>query len=300
MGRTGEEDRIILKAGALEAALSPSLGGALLWFAADGADLLRRTPDGATDPLETANFPLVPYANRIAHGRFTFDGTTCQLPLNFGDHPHSLHGFGWQTAWMAVETSERHATLVHEHGGDAGWPWAYRAEQTVVLTQSSLSLTLTITNEGDRPMPAGLGFHPYFAGDAATRLQFDAGSLWLSTPDMLPEREAPADALGDWSRPSPVLGDSLIDNVYGGWSGVARVERGDGLRLVLTGDGVDWLHVYRPPGLDFFCLEPVSHMPDAIHRGGMAVVDPGRQSRIGMTIAVHKGDEALPQSASFA
>ena len=39
MGRTGEEDRIILKAGALEAALSPSLGGALLWFAADGADL---------------------------------------------------------------------------------------------------------------------------------------------------------------------------------------------------------------------------------------------------------------------
>ena len=300
MGRTSQGDRIILKAGALEAALSPSLGGALLWFAADGADLLRRSPDEATDALETASFPLVPYANRIAHGRFTFDESTCQLPLNFGDHPHSLHGFGWQTGWAAVETSERHATLVHAHRGDAGWPWAYRAEQKVVLTQGSLSLLLTITNEGDRPMPAGLGFHPYFAADTGTRLQFDAESMWLSTPDMLPERETAADTLGDWSQPAPVLGDSLIDNAYGGWGGVAQVMRSDGLRLELTGEGTDWLHVYRPPGFDFFCLEPVSHMPDAIHRGGMAVVDPGQQSRIGMTIAVHKGDEALPQSASFA
>lgn len=300
MVRTSDDDRIILRAGALEAALSPSLGGALLWFAADGADLLRRTPDGATDPLETASFALVPYANRIAHGCFTFDGVTCQLPLNFGDHPHSLHGFGWQTGWTAIETSARHATLVHAHGGDAGWPWAYRAEQKVVLTESRLSMSLTISNEGERPMPAGLGFHPYFAADEATRLQFDAGSLWLSTPDMLPEREAPADALGDWSRAAAVLGDSLIDNVYGGWSGVARVERGDGLNLVLTGEGAEWLHVYRPPDFAFFCLEPVSHMPDAINRGGMAVVAPGQQMTVGMTIAVGKGDEALPQSASFA
>ena len=57
----------------------------------DGVDLLRRAPDGADDPLAMASFPLVPYANRIAQGRFAFDGADHQLPRNFGDHPHSIH-----------------------------------------------------------------------------------------------------------------------------------------------------------------------------------------------------------------
>ncbi|BBD96898.1 aldose 1-epimerase [Sphingobium amiense] len=289
-----------MRAGALEAALSPSLGGALLGFSAYGADLLRRTPHGATDPLAMASFPLVPYANRIAEGRFVFDGAAHQLPLNFGDHPHSIHGFGWQAKWTAMETGPAHVTLIHDHAGNAGWPWAYRAEQRIALTPSHLSTSLSLLNESDRPMPAGLGFHPYFAADARTRLSFAADRLWLSTPGMLPEREAPADTLGDWSQPAPVQGESLIDNIYSGWSGTAMIMRGDGLRLTLRGEGADWLHVYRPPGEAFFCLEPVTHMPDAINRDGMAVLTPGERLTVGMTIAVDKDDEALSDSAAIA
>ena len=38
--------------------------------------------------------------------------------------------------------------------------------------------------------------------------------------------------------------------------------------------------VYTPPGKDFFCAEPVSHMPDAINRmdepeHGLIVLHPG-------------------------
>ena len=289
-----------MRAGALEAALSPSLGGALLGFSAEDADLLRRTPQGATEPLSMASFPLVPYANRIAHGRFVFGGTEHQLPLNFGDHPHSIHGFGWQAKWTAMETGPAHVTLIHDHAGNAGWPWAYRAEQRIALAPSHLSISLSLLNEGDSDMPAGLGFHPYFAADKDTRLQFGARSLWLSSPDMLPDDEAPADALGDWSHPAPVLGDSLIDNIYSGWNGAATVMRGDGLRLTLRGDGADWLHVYRPPGESFFCLEPVTHMPDAINRGGMAVLAPGERLTACMTITIDKDDEALSDSAAIA
>lgn len=243
-----------------------------------------------------ASFPLVPYANRIADGRFAVNGTHYQLPLNFGDHPHSIHGFGWQTNWTAKATSAASAELVQAHDGDAGWPWPYRAGQQVTLTPSALSMSLSVENVGDRPMPLGLGFHPYFATDAATTLRFDARSLWLSTPDMLPEREVPADALGDWSLPAIVRGDRLIDNVYGGWSGSAIVTRGDGLRLNLTAIGADWLHVYRPPNSADFCLEPVSHMPDAINRGGMATVAPGAVAQLSMTIAIDRIDRTLWES----
>ena len=80
----------------------------------DGVDLLRRAPDGADDPLAMASFPLVPYANRIAQGRFAFDGADHQLPRNFGDHPHSIHGFGWQASWTAKATGADHVLLVHD------------------------------------------------------------------------------------------------------------------------------------------------------------------------------------------
>jgi aldose 1-epimerase len=274
-----------LKAGGLEAALSPTVGGSLLWLALDGVDLLRRAPADAADPLAMASFPLVPYANRIADGRFAFDGQDYQLPRNFGDHPHSIHGFGWQMMWTASETDDASTRLIHEHQGDAGWPWPYRAEQHVALTPTHLSMSLSLTNIGDAPMPAGLGFHPYFLADAAATLRFDARGLWLSTPDMLPDREAPADALGDWSQPAIVRGDTLVDNAYTGWTGPAVVDRGDGLRLTVDATGADYLHVYRPPGSKDFCLEPVSHMPDAINRGGMAVLPAGATAHLSMTIA---------------
>ena len=89
--------------------------------------LLRRAPQDSHDPLDMASFPLVPYANRIAHGRYVVDGQSYQLPLNFGDHPHSIHGFGWQRPWQVLEQSGHDVRLEQTHHGDAGWPWAWRS-----------------------------------------------------------------------------------------------------------------------------------------------------------------------------
>ena len=81
------------------ATLLPDLGGAIGSLAFKGHEILRPTPAGASDVLQTACFPLVPYANRIAHGRFTFDGAVIQLPVPARFAPHAIHGIGWQRAW---------------------------------------------------------------------------------------------------------------------------------------------------------------------------------------------------------
>lgn len=247
-----------------------------------------------------ASFPLVPYANRIAHGRYAVEGQSYKLPLNFGDQPHSIHGFGWQTPWATRETAEAEARLVQTHAGDAGWPWPYQAEQRFALTPLQLSMSLSLTNKGQGAMPAGLGFHPYFVADAATRLQFDAQGLLLATLDMLPEREAAADMLGDWSQPAEVAGETLIDNAYGGWSGVAAILRGDGIAITMRAAGAPWLHLYRPPSEAFFCLEPVSHSPDAINRDGMDMLPPGATTTLTMTLSIGKIEAALPKSTPIA
>lgn len=282
-----------MKAGALEAALSPSQGGALLWFARGGTDILRRTAEGEANPLGFASFPLVPYANRIAHGRFPAGGGMHQMPLNFGDHPHSLHGHGWQTEWLTESATATGAILSLMHEADDRWPWSFRAEQRVTLSDDALAMALTFTNLSDEAAPVGLGFHPYFQADDATTLQFEAEKLWLASADMLPEQAADAGHFADWGAGAPVRGETLIDNVYEGWNGTADVARSGGLHVKLTSEGAPFLHVYRPPGLMSFCLEPVSHMPNAINRDGMETLAPGASRALSMTIAVHESDETL-------
>lgn len=263
--------------------LRPALGGAIGTLRHDGNDVLRPTPPEARDPLDTGCFPLVPYANRIAHGRFEFGGQAHQLPLNFGDHPHSLHGLGWQAEWTVTETGADHATLAHAHGGGAGWPWTYRAEQRFVLAPSEMRVELSITNTGDSPMPAGIGLHPYFPCDAETYLTFSSERVWLADDMMLPTEPAAPTHFGDWSVSAPVAGVTLIDNAYEGWDGAAGVGQGWG-GFQMRGEGASALHLYRPPGMDFFCAEPVSHLPDAINRGGMDALAPGETRMLAMTL----------------
>ncbi|PJI88604.1 aldose 1-epimerase [Sphingomonas koreensis] len=268
-----------------ELALLPETGGAIAALQHDGRDVLRRAPEGTADVLAAACFPLVPYANRIANGQFAAGGETYQLPLNFGDHPHSLHGFGWQSGWAVEDAGADHAVLVDAHDGSAGWPWAYRAEQRFALAPGAARIELSLTNLADTPMPVGLGLHPYFPCDADTRLRFEAETLWLADATMLPAETAPAAYFGDWAGGAAVRGDALIDNSYEGWDGLAQIEQRWG-RIAIQGEGAGVLHLFRPPGADFFCAEPVSHLPDAINRGGMDALARGETSRLAMTLSV--------------
>jgi aldose 1-epimerase len=265
--------------------LLPAAGGAIGALRHDGRDVLRPAPQGSADVLAAGCFPLVPYANRIAHGRFEFDGQAYQLPLNFGDHPHSLHGLGWQAAWTVAAAGADHAALVHTHDGGPGWPGAYRAEQLFTLAPGELTIALSLTNTGDSPMPVGLGLHPYFPLAAQTRLGFVAERVWLADETMLPTVAADAAAFGDWSASAPVSGTTLIDNAYNGWDGIARIEQPWG-SVEMAARGAPVLHVYRPPGAGFFCIEPVSHLPDAINGGGMDVLAPGATQALEMTLSV--------------
>lgn len=262
----------------------PDLGGAVAELRVAGIDLLRPAPDGTGDPLACGCFPLIPYANRIANGAFAFAGEEYWLPRNFGDHPHSLHGLGWQRPWQVEMQGGDELLLTHVHDGGPGWPWRYQATQRIRLFPDRIVLTLTLANHGTTPMPAGLGFHPYFPLDEETRLSFEAAAVWLVDDTLLPVGNAPAEALGDWSSPRAVRGETLIDNCYAGWSGAAAIEQG-AVQLSLTSGGADWLHVYRPPGESYFCLEPVTHMPDALNRDApMPVLAPG--DSVALTMAL--------------
>jgi aldose 1-epimerase len=282
---------ITLRNGGAELDLLPEVGGAVSRFSVAGQDVLRPAPAGTTDVLGTGCFPLVPFANRIAHGRFSFDGDTVQLPRNFGDHPHALHGQGWQGAWQVLTQSAHAAELEFEHAADT-WPWAYAARQSFALTPDVLRIGLAVINRSVREMPVSIGFHPYFIVTPQTRLSAHVGGVWLSDDTCIPTERAGAAHFLDLANGATVADAPFVDHCHYGWKGRAVIAQPDLARtLELTASPeLDVLHCYLPQRAGFFCVEPVSAMPDAFNRpaaaSGLRALAPGATLAASMTLRV--------------
>ena len=271
---------IELRSGDAVVRVAPQLGAAITSFALRGRPVLRDTPDPVSEALgvrATACYPLVPYSNRIRDARLRFRGTDYTLARNFGTHPHSIHGVGWQRAW-AIATAQRHRlqlTLEHvaDAAGAAAWPWPFRATQTFDLASIAgvdgvmLTVTLTLSNSGTSAFPFGLGWHPFFAADAATTVAFSARSMWENDATQLPLRRGGVPATLPFAEARPLAG-LAIDNVFSAWSGRAVItNRSTGVRATLAADrACSNLVVYAPAHAAFIALEPVTHETDAFNR----------------------------------
>ena len=281
-------DAAVLVAGSARVGFDAAAGGALASFTFDGVDVLRPTPSGSRDVRLHSCYPLVPYSNRIAGARLDFDGCTYTLARNFGDHPHAIHGVGWQRPWTiaAHEAANALLQLTHAPGDDAlAWPWPFEARQSLSLRADAdgagarLSLKLTIANAGAAAFPFGLGWHPFFVRRATTRVGFVARGVWETDATQLPTRFLAEPV--DWHFDPPrIPGDATIDNVFTGWSGEAMLtDEERRIAVTIRADrAARFLVFYAPEGRDFVALEPVTHMTDAFNRAARGERDTGTRT----------------------
>lgn len=244
-------------------ALRPDLGAAITSLTWRGRNILRPAPVEATDPLETASFPLLPYANRIDRGAFTFAGRDVVVRRTAGFEPHALHGIGWLRPWAVLETGHDFVELALATEASPDWPWAWTASHGLRLDGDGLEMTLSITNENRDSMPAGLGLHPYFAITPESVLTAPSPHVWLNDATDIPNRLAPATDLFDWSQGKDVASAPFVDNAYAGWSGEARLEHPSHVIDMIASPNARWLQIYAPRDAAFVCVEPVTHRPDA-------------------------------------
>lgn len=273
-----------LRAGRLEVDLAPEAGGSIVRFSVDGRhDVLRRTPadvlaraTAARRGNETACYPLLPFSNRIAGGRFQFDGQEIVLQRNWPGMDHPIHGDGWAMAWTVERHDGRSAEIAYEHaaGRDGGWPFAYRARQSYRLDDDRLAVRLSLENREARAVPAGIGLHPFFVRDAATDLQCRTTSVWLADAEVLPTERVAVPAAWDFSA-GQRIGAVALDNCFEGWDGQARIAWPDrGLALDMTASAaLRTLVIFTPPQRPFFCVEPVSHANGQIAATRLAAGD---------------------------
>jgi aldose 1-epimerase len=226
-------------------------------------------------------YPLIPYANRIAHGRLSFLGRVHEVAPHPDAHPHSLHGHAHLVPWICVKTGDAQADLFLACARSEAWPWAFEARQRFVVQKDELIVSLSLRNVDRVAMPAGLGWHPYFAASTSARLVFDAEEWWPDASDHLP--------LG-YPRPldpdlrSPlVVPDRDLTAYLGRWSGEVQFFRKDGVRITVLADKIfGHLVVHRPADAAYLCIEPVTHVADGFNlaasgvRGaGLHVLGPG-------------------------
>jgi aldose 1-epimerase len=141
-----------------------------------------RTPDQAgtlgdivlgMDDLE-GYFKLSPYfgaitgryANRIAKGQFTLDGTTYKLAVNNG--PNALHGglkgfdhVVWQTEPSVDSSGVRLVMRYTSADGEEGYPGTLHVTVTYTLTDRN-ELAIEYQATTDKPTPINLTNHSYF------------------------------------------------------------------------------------------------------------------------------------------
>ncbi len=237
--------------------VAPDMGGAVLRLTHAGRDLLRDGRNAAT-VRETAGFPLIPFASRIPNGRFCFEGRDIRLTPNFPPEPHAIHGDCWQGKWTVADKEADRLTLTRDHDGTS-WPWRYRAMQDFTLLPDGLNLGMSVTNLDNDPMPAGLGWHPFFPTPDAV-LSANTTAIWTGDragPSPQPPQQ-------DLSGKRPIA-NLAVDNVYCWPARQAVIELAHSTLHMTASPAFGQLIVCTTVHKDAFCVEPVSHAPNAVN-----------------------------------
>jgi aldose 1-epimerase len=283
-------DGIALKNGRL--AVDLDRRGAVIsgfrWQKADGTScpVMRDGTAHGGDPLKASCFPLLPFGNRVRDNRFTFGGQHFSLAANQPWDRHYLHGDGWLSRWDILAMTEDKATFGMRHAAGKASPYAYAAEIRYSLQANALSVTLTLRNEAQQPLPFGLGLHPYFPLTPLTTVQAPATGWFAEAAEFMPGAFGPVPDALDFAAPRRPP-RHWINNGFTGWNGQADIIWPEyGVALTITGSAAfrDYFIFMSDtrfePGFlqDYFCFEPMTHRADAHHAadlGGLVVLDPG-------------------------
>lgn len=282
-GRTGTEYRI--RAGEYTAAITAQ-AGALRELRHGGRDLIVPFPEGGPIP-DYRGVIAAPWPNRIADGRYSFDGADYEVPVNEADRGCALHGLVFPLEWALESHDEASVKLSCSLGRTAGYPHELRVVVEYLIGEDGLRMTVSAENLGSTTAPYGVCPHPYLlAGPSPLNewtLEVPAGSFLEVAPDRLLPKEVRSVEGHEFDfRTSRAIGTTEIDHAF---TDIKFDDDDGGQARVLvhdpTGTGVGmswdrtcrWLQIHtadkKPPfpnrlGL---AVEPMTCPPDAFNSG---------------------------------
>ncbi len=202
---------------------------------------------------------LIPFANRIKGGSYSFEGKTYFLPVN--SEGNAIHGFAKDMKWHVVESGDESVTLSLELSHD-GYPSRLICNVTYQLDGFTLKVIMEVKNVGENNAPITVGAHPYFIVDGKWDLLPKELSR-LKSKDKIPTGEI---------EKYTVDCDLPIDDCFLFDGSLTLTSKRSQVKV--ESDNMKFIQIYNGiPGA--VAIEPMSGAPDAFHNGmGLEVLSP--------------------------
>lgn len=273
----------------------PEHGACLTELVLAGTSLL----DSYTDPASlienkwSKSAFLFPFPNRLRDGVYHFNQQQYVFPINNPATGNAIHGFGKDKPMVVdrIACTKQSACIAcsYTHRGDhAAYPFSFVFSVIMTLHQDrTFELEMSFRNNDSKPMPAGIGWHPYFSiadNTDEVRLKMPACRRVLIDDRMLPTGEKTE--FSDFEREKILTGITL-DNCFEVPEGRGKFQlhlRSSAGQLTYwqeTGPkGYPFIQLFTPDHRKSVAIEPMTCNVDAFNNGdGLAILGNGAELR---------------------
>lgn len=251
-----------------------TVGAAIARLTYKGHDIcMPYDPDSV--PLAHLGKVLAPWPNRVAEGKYSFEGKDYRLSINEFNSNASNHGLVAWKEWEVTEQNTDRVVLETWVTPITGYPFVVKVKVEYKLVDNrGLVTTITGTNEGKTNAPYGVGTHPYITCDqeltdnckvtAPFTRYFELDNLKIPTTKLLDAASAGFDF-----RETRLLGKTELDTCFPsdhpGEMNRVTLEN-DTIRVYFESD-VPYIQLFTPAVLErkCFAVEPMSCAANAFN-----------------------------------
>ena len=286
---------VSLRSDALGVAIDPQGAQLSVLRDATGNDLLWNGDPAAWKGRAPILFPIVGALNG---GHYRWRSQRFALPR---------HGFARDRRFGVVGSDANSALFrqVDDGATHTKYPFSFELDVAFQLAGERLTITASVCNTGEFPLPASLGFHPALRWPLPHGAARGEHYLEFVHDEPAPIRRLNAEGLlTPAMHATPVRGrrllldDSLfVDDVVIFDQFTSRsltYGANTGPRIKVEFPDATHLGLWTKPGAGFICIEPwrgvadpVGYMGEFCDKPGVFMVEPGSSERLTMAIAVY-------------
>lgn len=192
---------IKLKTSCWLAEIAVETGGNLyrLFHRTSGLELLRVLLDPAElhrHPVRYGISVLFP-PNRIANGKFSWQGQEYSFEINETERNNHLHGLILGKPWKLAKCENDKVTMTYDFEATPGFPHDFQLKMSYHFTSEAVIQKFSVTNNSKSAMPFGLGFHTALRMPSNAKIRVTTGDDYW---EVNPPRYLPSGKLLPWNK----------------------------------------------------------------------------------------------------